>query len=167
MTWDCWSDYGTSLVINGGGETITPCDLTNLAPKQLLIFDCCRSYNDADFMAVEPSISLSRDPIRQAYEDKIRDSMPQEVMLFACDDGEFAWGTIVGSNFTHALFDATEMILDKSTSPFINISQVHRKAASLLRHGSYPGDTKQHPQIRQSRYATRPRLPWAVNPNFL
>jgi hypothetical protein len=85
----------TILVLNGRGEMITLGALTNLAQRQLLIADCCRRPLPplVDFDFTQPGatmLSMSRDPIRRAYEERIRDSSQREVILFACDEGEKA-----------------------------------------------------------------------------
>ena len=110
-------------------------------------------------------LSMSRDPIRKAYEEQIQDSIPQEIMLFACDEGEIAAETYEGGRYVQSLLDATQKILDDSKSPFVNVSSVHYRAASLMQRK--PSLFRQRPQIIQSPCPRSQRLPWAVNPNFL
>ena len=84
------ADDGTVLAINGRGEKVMMQTLMNLAPKQLSIFDCCRKPMprpiDFSFRKTRATKrSMFRDPIRQAYEARIRACVPQEVVLFACE----------------------------------------------------------------------------------
>ena len=107
-------------------------------------------------------LSMSRDPIRQAYEDRIRDSVPQEIILYACDEGEPAGANRKGSAYLYYLLHATEKALTHSASPFISVSRAHRKAASLLRRDP---SVEQRPQIQQPHCLRNQRLPLAINPN--
>jgi len=164
-------DNEVVLFLNKEGEEIELSDLTNLSQRQLIIADCCRKSftllpTDLVSMLTETTIlSMSRDQIRQAYEDRILDSMPQEVVLYACDEDESAWGTSEGGNYLQYLLHATQRALTDSDSPFVNISRAHYKAASLLRQEKAYLD--QHPQILQPRCSPHQRLPWAVNVRFL
>jgi len=154
---------GTVLTINGDGEKIAMDDLTNLSQRQLLIFDCCRSYADTDFIETGATmLSMSHDPIRQAYEERIEDAIPQEVILFACDEGENAIDTDEGGEYSRCLLNAT-MELTNLISPFVNVSRAHHKAVSLLRRED--PRMRQHPQILQPRCLQRQCLPWAINPH--
>jgi hypothetical protein len=155
---------GTVLGINGQKEKIAMSDLTNLSQRQLLIFDCCRVHVDCDFTEEKPTmLSMSRAPIRQAYEDRIEDSPPQEVILFACAEGESAFDSEDGGRYSQCLLYAAQMVSTNSDSPFVSVSTVHHQAAALMKQDSL---TDQHPQILQSRCPPSCRLPLAVNPNF-
>ena len=78
---------GTVLAINGERETILLHNLTELAERQLLIIDCCLSHHriPAAINIDSATLSLSRDSVRQVYEELIQRSAPQEVILFACN----------------------------------------------------------------------------------
>jgi hypothetical protein len=63
---------GTILQINGDGETIEADDLLGLSPRQISVFDCCRTCVDDDFLDEGATMfSMSRDSVRQAYEERI------------------------------------------------------------------------------------------------
>ena len=161
---------GTVLAINGEDETITLDDLTNLSQKQLLIIDCCRGIalmpkEKAFQKAGATMLSMSRDPIRQAYEDRIMAASPQEIILFACEEGEPAGEDPEdGGAYSYYLLRAVRMVATNSHSPFVSVSRAHRKAASLMRRDP---SVYQHPQILQSCYTDQhQRLPLAINPNL-
>ena len=109
---------------------------------------------------------MSRDPVRQAYEKCIADAMPQEIILFACDEGETADDTVDENirSYSQHLLDATQMALADTRSPFISVNRAHSRAAALMRKNPF---IQQRPQIQQSCSPIRLRLPWAVNPNRL
>ena len=160
-------DDETILSINWQNETIGLSELTNLSERQLLLIDCCRGSellpDDEAFIETGTALSLSQDTIRQAYERRILDSIPQEVILFACDEDEPAGDSRMGGIYAQYLLDATEMELTKSRSPFITVGKAHRCAVQLMRQDS---DVAQHPQIRQPLCGLYRRLPLAINPNF-
>lgn len=160
--------HGTVLVINGLYETVAMQYLTNLSPKQLLIIECCRcplllSSDITSLEAETTRLSMFRDPIRQAYEDRIQAACPQEIILFAADQGELTWGTRKGGEYSSYLLAATRTALIDSNSPFISVNHAHNEAVSLMQTHFY---TRQHPQIQQTRCPINRRLPWAVNPNL-
>ena len=104
---------GTVLAINGERETILLHNLMNLAERQLLIIDCCRSHRriPADISIDSATLSLSYDSVRQVYEELIQRSAPQEVILFACNDSEVSVDTREGwiYSYSQCLLDAIQM----------------------------------------------------------
>ena len=156
-------DSGPTLIINEHGESIEIGHLMNLSQRQVIVSDCCREYRPAssDFAFNKTGatmLSMSRNRIRQAYEDRIEASTPQEVILYACDTGEAAKDSLSYSLF---LLRATQLALVHSSSQFVSVNQAHNKAVSLMQATS---QTQQHPQIQQSRCSIHRRLPWAINP---
>ena len=110
-------------------------------------------------------LSMSRAPIRRAYEERIWNSVPQEVILYACDEGEIALDSDDGGMYSHYLLNAAQMVSTTSCSPFVSVSEAHYKAVSLMRQDD--PSMIQHPQISQSRCAANRQLPLAVNAKFL
>jgi hypothetical protein len=161
------SDGEPVLVLNWQNDEIALNELTNLSPRQLLILDCCRVAellpDDEAFTESEGTV-LSRDSIRQAYEERILDSIPQVVVLFACDEGESAKDSRMGGISAQYLLDAPETVLTKSSLPFITVGKAHRKAVSLMKRDT---SVDQNPQILQPLCGSHRRLPFAINPNFL
>lgn len=164
------TDDGIVLIINEWKETIMMDHLMNLSQKQLLIVECCREFMripvDVAFTKARTNNRSSRfrDPIRQAYENRIQASSPQETILFACDQGEIAQGAPDGGQYSSHLLRATKLTLENSNTPFVSVNRAHHKAVSLMQANPL---TRQHPQIQQSRCPINRRLPWAVNPDLL
>jgi len=157
------ADDDIVLIINEQEDTILMSDLTNLSQKQLIILDCCREpiQMAVDFAFIETRatmLSMSQDPIRRAYEDRILHCPPQEIILFSCDQGEMAKDT---ASYSSHLLHAVEMVLADSHSPFVSVNRAHERAVSLLEANRFY--TQQHPQIQQSRCLINRRLPFAVN----
>jgi hypothetical protein len=108
-------------------------------------------------------LAMSRDPIRQAYEERIADSLPQEIILFACDEGETAMDSVDGGKYSQHLLYAVQTALENLDSPFISVDYAHRKAASMMRREDRFLQQQQHPQILQTRCLPHQRLPLAIN----
>ena len=100
-----------------------------------------------------------------AYEERIADSAPQKIILFACDENESATDTVDEDIQSHSqyLLDATQMILDEARESFIIVSQAHVRARGLILKNP---KMQQRPKIRQPNLPIDQRLPFAVNPNF-
>ena len=159
---------GMVLFINGQGTKIMMSALRNLSQRQLLIIDCYRSRTllpvDSAFEQEGATmLSMSRDPVRQAYEEQIRDSIPQEIILYACDEGEKAEDSDDGGVYSQFLLHAAQMLPVDSHSPFVTVSEAHHKAVSMIQRDPFGN---QHPQILQPRCLPHRRLPLAVNPMF-
>ena len=86
----------TVLEINGQDEVINDTELMGLAPRQISIFDCCRalcSYQEEREMLMERklfSVTDSADTIRQRYDSRIMQAIPQQDRLYACKIGQCA-----------------------------------------------------------------------------
>ena len=161
----------TVLCINRE-ETIELSDLMDLCRKQLIIADCCRTNYmtiQVDLVSIlleTTALSMSRnDPVREAYEQRIAESTPQQIILFACDEGETTKDTVDEEiqSFSQYLLEATQMILDEARSPFVRVSQSHARARKLIRENP---KLKQRPRIIQPNLPIHQRLPFAVNPEF-
>ena len=163
-------DDETVLCINEREEIVLS-NLTNLSPKQLNIIHCCRCYaetsTDRPFMkARRTRLSISRNPIRRAYEKRIQDCSPEQIILYSCEDGEITSGTYDGGNYLQSLLDATHAILAESDTPFVSVAQAHHEAVALTRQDG--SRLQQRPQIHPSSPSIHPYpLPWAINPDFV
>ncbi|HHX2503563.1 TPA: caspase family protein [Neisseria subflava] len=87
--------------------------LHNLSQRQLTIFDCCRSMSQkAIYESAQLSTEIfdlskrSRDFIREKYNQRIMQSIPQQAKLYSCSIGEISNDTSKGGIYTQALLDA-------------------------------------------------------------
>lgn len=123
----------TILEINGNEEIIAESELFNLASRQISIFDCCRavedygagleSLNESKLFSVNDSI----DTIRQRYDDRIMQAIPQQNMLYACKIGQCAHDSDDGSGayYLKNLIKYAKAI----TESFGLVGRVHEDAA--------------------------------------
>ena len=152
---------GTTLCINGKQETIRLHNLTELSHRQLLIFNCCRSHHriPVDISIDSTALFLSHDSTRQMYEELIKFSAPQEVILFSCEDGESTWATQEGRVYSQYLLDAIEIALANPLLLFVSVDRAHYKAVSLMRRDDYLSEQQQHPTMVQFPCSVHRRLP--------
>lgn len=123
----------TVLEINGQPEVIDDTELMGLAPRQISIFDCCRvvcSYQEERELLLERklfSVTDSADTIRQRYDSRIMQAIPQQDRLYACKIGQCAWdhddGT--GAYYLNNLIQKAKTI----SGAFGLVSGVHEEAA--------------------------------------
>ena len=87
----------TILEINGDGEVIEESKLWSLAPKQISIFDCCRTVCDytEEREILNEVKTFSRDDektfARHIYENRIGSAAIQQNKLYACSIGQCAY----------------------------------------------------------------------------
>ena len=159
---------GTVLYIKGQKETILLHNLADLSHRQLLIVNCCRSHHKIpEGISIDSTaLSLSHDSTRQAYEELIQFSAPQQIILFSCDDDESTWATQEGGFYSRYLLDAIEIALANPLLRFVSVGRAHYKAVSLMRQDDFLSEQQQHPTMLQSPCSVHRRLPLAVNTAF-
>lgn len=98
----------TVLELNGDEDSIDEFELAALAPRQLNIYDCCRSVPQTAQKSilmnrVQFSMESCRTRIRDLYNTRIMESYEQQINLYACAQGECANATGEGSIYTQNL----------------------------------------------------------------
>lgn len=119
----------TILELNGAGETIEESALLKLAPRQLSIFDCCRVGSEQVKKAISmDSLSFreSFNPVRERYDNRIMQSIPQQVRLYACAVGQSSYDTPTGALYLTNLL-ASAQSLD-SSAMFKSVELAHMEA---------------------------------------
>ncbi len=122
---------GTILEINGEEEYIFEDDLKNIAPRQISVFDCCRGV----VRTVQDSINDLRrfnikrrsNDIRQDYETRIMQAIPQQISLYACSVGESAYDSNDGGYYTKNLLKSANLF--DNYQHFLTIGSVHKTGA--------------------------------------
>lgn len=103
----------TMLELNQYEEKIAEPELRNIAARQLNIYDCCRAYpsyvresimiNKAAFSeSLSESIS-----IREKYEKRIMQAIPQQVLLYSCALGQYSSDSPEGGIYLQNLLRST------------------------------------------------------------
>lgn len=122
----------TNLELNPGGEIIREAEFFNLAPRQLICLDCCRGVSQIELFDEDQERTFSatiRDAIRKAYDIRMMQADPQQVILYACQVGESAYGDNHGGYYTNNLIrQAREFLPNKD---FQTVNRAHNLAAPL------------------------------------
>ena len=147
----------TVLELNQASECLSETRFHGIAKRQLTILDCCRAYSEA----VEESLSdmLLRsardgDNIRQRFEQRILSASEQQVKLYACSVGEFAYDTPEGGAYSKNLIKAAV----QDNSDFIYVGQTHVSAAEETTR-EFDG---QHPEAIQPRLLSTQQLIFGI-----
>lgn len=162
---------GTILEINERGETIMENDLLSIAPRQISVFDCCRSLVDGNQSINESQIrGFSNDginakiqAIRNAYNQRIMQAIPQQICLYACRIGETALDTENGALYIQTLLQQARQLSKEEV--FRTAEKIHQYASELtLIKGLAKGHT-QHPTANLPKCLTSQKLILSINPN--
>lgn len=130
----------THLEINSNKETISECNIVNIAKRQLNIFDCCRvnvlepprldGIDERMFSCY--STNLNR--CRQFFEAKILATPPQNITLYACDKGQESIDTFNGGVYTQALLESAYELSDIMD---VRIGDVHNQTVKKIQFRNY------------------------------
>ena len=123
---------GTILEINSKEEYIYERDLKNIAPRQISVFDCCRAVVTIKDSTKESLINFSvknqfTSNIRQDYETRIMQAIPQQVSLYACSIGEYAYDSNDGGYYTKNFLKSTDLFVDNQR--FLTVGMAHQAGA--------------------------------------
>lgn len=95
----------TTLELNPNGETIQETAFYDLAPRQIISLDCCRGIAPLTEVVDEAHERLfsanQRSTIRDAYDHRMMEAYTQQVILYACQKGESAYGDSDGGFYTN------------------------------------------------------------------
>lgn len=124
----------TILELNKNGETVEESLLLNIASRQITILDCCRSLvQEVRKAALEStmfsSINNSYNPIRNRYNQRIMQAIPQQVQLYGCGIGQASYDTPKGAVYLNNLLAAAQTI--DASSPSKTVGMAHTEAAEI------------------------------------
>lgn len=134
----------TVLELNGNGETISEKSLQDIATRQLNIYDCCRVTQQEVLKglamdSLTERIEASKSDIRERYEARIMQAIPQQVQLYACSIGEYSYDTSDGAVYLGNLLSAARSIPASSNFKLVGDAHVEAKATvSKLKPGQNP-----------------------------
>lgn len=151
----------TVLEINPKGEIISESELKYIAPRQLNIFDCCRSYPQITTEGIKArtvSEMITDLLVRPKYDKRILEAVPQQVSLYACAIGEIANDTVDGGAYSKNLIPCS---IEK-VNEYKLIGNAHIEAAKLTSQEF----KDQHPDAVLPRCLTSQQLIIGINPNY-
>ena len=165
-------DRQIMLEINKHEETINETDLYSIAPRQISVFDCCRNLVDGCEPIYESQRTFSTggilsnlQKIRNAYNQRIRLAIPQQVCLYACRIGEAALDTESGALYIHTLLRQAKLF--PNNEEFRTVEEIHKDASRLTYEKGLLKKHTQHPAARLPKCLTGQKLILSINPDVI
>ena len=148
----------TVLELNPEGEIFSELRFENIAKRQVTILDCCR----AKFQTITESIHEVKMfkaggviGTRERFERKISESLPQQIKLYSCAEGEYSHDTPKGGAYSKNLIEAAI----NDNSEFIYFGRTHVTASEK----TTKEFNDQHPEIKQPKLLTTQQLIFGIN----
>lgn len=154
----------TILELNKSGETIGESELKYIASRQLNIFDCCRSVPQLVEKSQRVLNMLSGGVVRSTrlvYENRIANSISQQVCLYACSIGETAEDTSKGGVYSVNLLEVASSITGTSEMYFY-VGETHQAAKRQVKVKGYA----QNPDATLPRCLSNQQLIFSINPDI-
>lgn len=161
---------GTILEINSNEEYVFESDLKGIAPRQISVFDCCRAVETIQNSIKESVRNLSvknqfTSNIRQDYETRIMQAIPQQVSLYACSIGECAYDSNDGGYYTKNLLNSTNLFGDNQR--FLTVGIAHQFGASKTTIEVFEKENAiQRPDAFLPKCLSSQQLIISINPNY-
>lgn len=165
-------DRQTILEINELEETIDETDLYSIAPRQISVFDCCRCLVDRHepinesqrtFSSGGPLSNLQM--IRNAYNQRIMQAIPQQICLYACRIGETALDTENGALYIQILLWQAKLF--PNNEEFRTVEAIHSKTSKCTYLAALKRNHIQHPTIYLPKCLTSQKLTLSINPELI
>lgn len=153
----------TVLEINDKGEQISESELKGIAVRQITIYDCCRVYPLLEFSerydrVLKKSASITSN-IRDLYEKRIMQAIPQQLSLYACSIGETASDTTEGGVYSKNLLKAARSI----QTDYMTVGKAHEIATNLTKQER----KEQNPDSKLTRCLSSQELIFSINPSLV
>ena len=154
---------GTVFELNPQEETISERRLSNLAPRQLNIYDCCRTLPQIQSIKVANSCSMdglsesynkAREYFRMIFDDRILQAYEQQMSLYSCSIGECSYDFGKGGVYTNHFIESAKI----SDEVYVLASAVHSNACSLTINEVLQHGRSQHPDYFMAKLPSRYQL---------
>lgn len=152
-------------------------ELYEIAPKQLTILDCCRSYDKSTCLIGESvkasGVCLHRDEdfvniVREEYEARIQHAIAFQYVLYACGkNGVSQFGDGTGGLFSYALINSYKMGYDEEEYLTINKAFIRAKEECQKITLSSRRYQPQIPKASLHRNGSNHSVIWAINPQYV
>lgn len=123
----------TVLEINPSGEMISESFFNDVTERQLSIFDCCRkqlamtSVSKSVISLASNFLRESLDVIREKYDSRIMQAIPQHVKLYSCKIDEYSYDTDKGAIYLSSLLEAA--CSNSFSNDFLTVEKAHSDAS--------------------------------------
>ena len=152
----------STLEINKAGGRIAESDLRDIAEKQITIYDCCQSAPESikrkKPVKTSPKSYSEESEIRALYENRIEESVPQQVRLYACFIDQIAHDTAEGGVYSNYLLGIARAI----QTDYISVRGAHELASLLTTNHC----KDQVPEILDTKCSPSEELILSINPHL-
>lgn len=152
---------GTVIELNPQGETISEQSLSNLASRQLCIYDCCRTLpkSQVDKVAfamnnLSESTTLVGEYARLLFDERIMNAYEQQMSLYSCGIDECSYDFGEGGIYTKHLIDAAMTFEDE----YILVATAHSKASMPTAFEARRHNEEQNPDFFMAKLPSRYQL---------
>jgi hypothetical protein len=160
---------GTVLEINKDGDYVFESELREIAPRQVLIFDCCRVVLNLQLSEVKSYcrmllINESHRDLRKYYEKRIMESIEQQASLYACSIGESSYDTNDGGVYSICFLSS---IKPEPNDQFKLLALAQEEAKPKTKKMAYDLYSKaQTPDQTLPKCFSSQQLIISINPNY-
>lgn len=160
----------TIMEINPQNEFIIESMLIGLAPKQLNILDCCRSWAPGNVPIDEDhsrATSEIRKIVKEEYENLIMKAANQQVRIYSCREGEssYPFREGKGSVYTQCFLESAKALLNKQD--VVSVYDCHENAKLETMRIVQRSNLTQTPDIVPAKCLSVLELPISFNPACL
>ena len=158
----------TILEINQAGESIEDSQLHGISSRQITVHDCCRSIlqpvvESMTMESAELMIKKSFNDVRQRYDKRILQAIPQQVKLYSCSIGQVAYDTKDGGIYTSNLLASARAISMNQADK--TIGAAHQESIEpTQRQSKEIGGSAQTPDAVLPRCLTQQQLIISIKP---
>ena len=159
------------LEINASNECIEESRLQFISQRQINIYDCCRCVSEPLverklFEQKSKFFSQKDESLKEKYNQRIMQAIPQQISLYSCAIGEGSNDTAKGGLYTIALLNSAASF--SSSTEYKLVGNTHSEAAEATTNSTrqYPRDRQQHPEAVLPRCLSAQQLIFSINPHY-
>lgn len=159
------------LELNASHECIEESRLQFISQRQINIYDCCRCVSEPLverklFEQKSKFFSQKDESLKEKYNKRIMQAIPQQISLYSCAIGEGSNDTAKGGLYTIALLDSATSL--SSLTEYKLVGDTHSQAAEATTTAtrSYPKDRQQHPEAVIPKCLSSQQLIFSINPHY-
>lgn len=159
------------LELNQNHEFIEESRLQFISQRQINIYDCCRCVSEPlvetmKFETRSKTYSAKEESLREKYNNRIMQAIPQQISLYSCAIGEVSNDTAKGGLYTISLLNAAKNIPNHSEYKLVGDVHVEAAKSTIIATKDYPNDRQQHPEGLLPKCLSTQQLILTINPHY-
>ncbi len=159
------------LELNASHECIEESRLQFIAQRQINIYDCCRCVSEPlverkQFEQKSKFFSHKDESLKEKYNKRIMQALPQQISLYSCAIGEGSNDTVKGGLYTIALLDSATSLSSMTEYKLVGNTHFEAAEATTIATKHYPQDRQQHPEAVLPKCLSSQQLIFSINPHY-